>query len=115
MVGPVTDSNFMREATHAQNRPTPSATAPGAADRGTNLPPYQRVVALQEAVERLIRGSLPANSKLSIEENKKAGTYIYRAVDNDSGEVLRQWPVEEFVQLREALREMEGLLLDVKA
>lgn len=114
MVGPVTDSAIAREASYNQSRPPTAPPVPGAADPSTGLPPYQRVVALQSAVEKLIRNSLPANSRLSIEEDKEAGTYVYRALDNTSGEILRQWPVEEFVRLREALREMEGMLLDVK-
>jgi len=60
----------------------------------------------------LIRRSLPSNSKLQIEQDEETGTFIYHSVDPDTGEVLRQWPSEQLLKLREHLSEMEGVLFD---
>ena len=56
--------------------------------------------------------AFPSNTKLQIEHNKETGTFIYRSIDPETGEVVRQWPPEQLLELREHLAEMEGLLLD---
>ena len=61
---------------------------------------------------KLIKKSLPPNSKLQITQDESTGTYVYRSIDRDTGEVLKQWPSEQLLALREYLKEMEGMLLD---
>lgn len=52
-----------------------------------------------EAVQR----ALGANTRLSIARNEAAGIFVYRAIDRDTGEVIQEWPPEQFVRLVEAL------------
>ena len=90
----------------------PSPTLPGAINTSTNLSPEQRIEVLQEAVAKLIKKSLPPNSKLQIVQDKITGTFIYRSLDPDTGEVITQWPSEKMLELRDYLKEMEGVLVD---
>jgi flagellar protein FlaG len=114
MVEPIsnTPNPNPREPSANPSRPQASPTLPGAINTSTNLTPEQRVEVLQEAVAKLIKKSLPANSKLQIEQDKITGTFIYRAVDPDTGEVISQWPSEKMLELRDFLAQMEGVLVD---
>ena len=115
MVDPISNTSNPRELGSNPNRPQASSALPGAQDPATNLPPDQRVETLQAAVEKLIKKSLPANSKLQVEQDKTTGTFIYRSIDPDTGEVIRQWPPEQLLELHDHLKTMEGMLVDTKA
>jgi uncharacterized FlaG/YvyC family protein len=114
MVEPIsnTPNPNPREPSANPTRPQASASIPGAVNPSTNLTPEQRVEVLQEAVAKLIKKSLPPNSKLQIEQDKTSGTFIYRSIDPDTGEVLSQWPSEKLLELRDYLAQMGGVLLD---
>jgi len=112
MVDPISNATNTRELGFSQNRPQATPPLPGAPDPATNLPPDQRVDVLQAAVEKLIKKSLPPNSKLQILQDKNTGTFVYRSIDPDTGEVIKQWPPEKLLELREDLKTMEGMLID---
>ena len=114
MVDPISNASNSREIGQTQGRPQPSPTSPATPDPATSLGPDQRVLVLEALIEKLIKKSLPSNSKLRIERNNKTGSYIYRAVDPETGEVISQYPPEELVKLRDYLAEMAGLLVDKK-
>src|SRR5262245_146657 len=101
MVDPISNAPNSREIGTSQSRPQASPAHPGALHPASNLAPDQRVGELHAAVEKLIRKVLPGNSKLQIEQDKETGTFIYRSIDRDTGEIIRQWPPEELVKLRE--------------
>jgi flagellar protein FlaG len=44
----------------------------------------------------------PADLRLVIEEDEKAGCFVYKTVDRRTGKVIQQLPREELVKLREA-------------
>jgi uncharacterized FlaG/YvyC family protein len=112
MIDPVSSAATPREVSATQNRAQLQPPVPGVPDPVTNLTADQRVAALQGAVEKLIRKSLPPNSKLQIDQDKSSGTFIYRSVNPETGEIIRQWPPEKLLELRDYLREMEGMLVD---
>jgi uncharacterized FlaG/YvyC family protein len=112
MVDPISNASNTREIGVGLSRQQSSPASPALPNPATNLIRGQRVEVLEEAVEKLIRRSLPSNSKLQIEQDKETGTFIYRSVDPESGEVLRQWPSEQMLNLRESLTEFEGLFFD---
>jgi len=114
MVDPISNAPNPREIGQTTARPQPPASSPAASDPTTNLGPDQRVLVLQEAMEKLIKKSLPSNTKLRIDHDKETGTYIYRAIDPETGQVISQYPPEQIVKLREYLAEMEGMLVDKK-
>lgn len=45
-----------------------------------------------------IQRAVGANTDLSISRNDQIGTYIYRAIDRATGEVIREWPPVQFAQ-----------------
>ena len=112
MADPISNVSNPRELGINLIRPQASTAVPGKPTLDTNLQPDQRVEVLQGAVEKLIKKSLPSNSKLQIEQDKATGTYIYRSIDPDTGEVIQQWPPEKLLELRDFLKEMEGVLVD---
>jgi len=114
MVDPISNTSGARDLASSQTRLPASTATPGAANPATNLAPDQRVEVLQGAVEKLIKKSLPTNSKLQIERDKSTGTFIYRSIDPDTGEVIRQWPSEKLLELHDSLKEMEGMLVDTQ-
>ena len=99
MVDPISNAGNVREIGTSQSRPQASPMLPGALNPASNLAPDQRVAEAQAteekpvkknrrndpkelhaAVEKLIKKTLPGNSKLQIEQDKKTGTFIYRSV-----------------------------------
>ena len=114
MVDPISNAPNPREVGANPTRPQASPAAVGAVNPATNLSPEQRVEVLQATVEKLIKKSLPGNSKLQIERDKTTGTFIYRSIDADTGQVIKQWPSEQLLALREYLTQMEGMLVDKK-
>jgi flagellar protein FlaG len=112
MVDPISTASSSREIGVGLSRQQPSPASPALPNPATNLSRGQRVEILEQAVEKLIRRSLPTNSRLQIEQDRDTGTFIYRSVDPETGEILRQWPPEQLLKLRESLTEIEGLLFD---
>ena len=112
MVDPISNAGNSREIGVGQSRQQTSPSSPTLPNPETHLTRSQRVEVLEAAVEKLIRRSLPSNSKLQIEQDKETGTFIYRSVDPETGEILRQWPSEQLLKLREHLAEMQGMLFD---
>jgi flagellar protein FlaG len=112
MVDPISNTPGAIDFTSSQNRAQPSPTTAGAAAPVTNLAPFQRIEALQGAVEKLIKKSLPSNSRLQIEQDKNTGTFIYRSINPETGEVIQQWPSEKLLEMRDFLKELDGVLLD---
>src|SRR5258706_16247258 len=112
MVEPISNTPNPRDPGSNPSRPQASPTLPGAVNTATNLTPEQRVEVLQESVAKLIKKALPSNSKLQIEQDKTSGTFVYRSVDPDTGEIISQWPPEKLIELRQYLKEMEGVLVD---
>jgi uncharacterized FlaG/YvyC family protein len=112
MVSLISDAKYLREMQTSQNRPQISSASPASNNPETNLPQDKRVMALQETLDRLVRGALPSDAKLQIEQDKDTGTFIYRSINPETGEVIQQWPPEDLLRLRASLRELEGMLVD---
>jgi flagellar protein FlaG len=56
----------------------------------------------------------PADLRLVIEEDKAAGTFVYKTVDWRTGEVVQQLPREQVLRLREAQNYAAGQVLATK-
>ncbi len=69
-----------------------------------------------EMIEAM-RAEINANSRsrLQIERAENAGRFIYRILDPATGETVRQWPPEKYVELVAYLRGREGGILDKRA
>lgn len=64
-----------------------------------------------QAIEKYVPRDLP-NTQLKIHHDDKTGLFVYKAVDRDSGEVMRQYPADEILRLITFYREREGLVVD---
>lgn len=57
----------------------------------------RRADRMQDA-RAIIERALGANTKLSISRDGASPTFVYRAIDVDTGEVVREWPPAEFAE-----------------
>ncbi len=48
----------------------------------------------REMVRGILERAVCANTRLSITRGDSAGAYVYRAIDVDSGDIVREWPPE---------------------
>lgn len=54
------------------------------------------------------------NVRLSISFEKSIGRFIYRGIDPETGEVVREYPPEEVIERMAAIREVVGVAYDAK-
>ena len=52
------------------------------------------------------------NLRLSISYEKSIGRFVYRGVDRQTGEVVREYPPEEVIERIAHLREIAGIAID---
>ena len=57
----------------------------------------------------------PANSRLRVELDEGSGRFIYKSVDAETGEVIRQYPPEQVLRRLAFYRELQGLTVNEKA
>jgi flagellar protein FlaG len=67
------------------------------------------------AVQDQTNVSDPADLRLVIEEDKQAGTFVYKTVDWRTGEVIQQLPREQVLLMRETQGYASGQLLTTNA
>ncbi len=70
------------------------------------------VGALDAALTELgvpLKGNQPY---LRIEQDQESGRFIYKSVDQETGEVVREWPEEEVRRALKALGSLRGALVD---
>jgi uncharacterized FlaG/YvyC family protein len=70
------------------------------------LPSLEKIEEMRAAINASSR------SRLQIERAEEAGRFIYRIFDPATGQVMRQWPPENYVELVAYLRGREGGLVD---
>lgn len=69
---------------------------------------------LEAAIDHLAK-EVFSGSRLAIEKHAGANTFVYRLIDTDTGGVVRQWPTESLLHLREYLRTRQAGVLDQTA
>ncbi len=77
----------------------------------------------REMLRSILEQAVGANTRLSIAKPEGADAFVFRAIDVDSGEIVREWPPAQFVQLLEqngaaqslANEVISGLLIDEQA
>ncbi len=117
--GPQTPLGTQDAARPLVSKTGPAATAP---DRAGSVPPSEdeeadaERAALTAAGKRLAE-ALPdvpdlTRLKLSIERNEDAQSFVYKFLDQETGEVVKQWPLEQAVKLLEFWNERSGLVVD---
>ncbi|XBQ16435.1 MAG: flagellar protein FlaG [Oceanicaulis sp.] len=83
----------------------PEDRAPKPADRSLT----DRIESMREEINATSR------SRLRIDREGEAGRFIYKIVDSETGETMRQWPPEKYLDLVQFLRDQRGGLVDERA
>lgn len=60
------------------------------------------------ATREAIAQAIGANTRLAIIRAESAPIFIYQAIDADTGEVVRQWPMQQFAELLNQIRPGAG-------
>jgi uncharacterized FlaG/YvyC family protein len=68
-----------------------------------------KLTELQELTEQAF---VADDLRLSISFEKSIGRFVYRGVDRETGEVIREYPQEEVVKRIAHLREIAGITVD---
>lgn len=53
--------------------------------------------------------------RLEISQVKSVNGFVYKLVDTKTGDIVRQWPTEQMIQMREYIFEHQIQLVDKKA
>jgi uncharacterized FlaG/YvyC family protein len=96
--------------------PQANAAAKGV-DASERAPAEKKSEARKSAVDTLTDAmkdlKTPSRgARLSIEHDAFVKAFVYRSVDNQTGEVIQQWPGEDALRLRRYLRQLAGLVVD---
>ncbi|MGJ3230581.1 MAG: flagellar protein FlaG [Oceanicaulis sp.] len=95
-------------------RPAPPAKPEAAAEGDASGKEDGRAV-----VERIetMRAKINASSRsrLMIEREGEAGRFVYKILDPQTGETMRQWPPDRYLELVAYLRDQQGGLVDQEA
>ncbi len=68
----------------------------------------------QKFVEQIARQEGLDKGRLVIEKDSDTGRFVHKLVDPDSGDVIRQWPDEEWLSFARQVGGAPGLYLDEK-
>lgn len=75
--------------------------------------PSDDILTAEGEIAKMANGVMSTNGRLSIDQDKDTGDYIYRLVDKDTGEIINQWPREDILRRARVAREqIEGLVVD---
>ena len=87
--------------------------APAPPVQQKQAPPSQQQV--EQALDKVKQVMTAKASALTFTVDDKSGDTIVRVVDSDTGEVIRQIPSKELVEIARALDKMQGMLLKQSA
>lgn len=68
----------------------------------------------KRASEKILSPVNGPDVRLEIKKLEHISGFLYKLVDRQSGEILRQWPTEEMIEMRQYLAEQKIQLLDEK-
>lgn len=111
-------SDSVERGTTPAATPT-NETAPSSAGTGfEDLTPKSAQDPFEQAAE-ILEDFIPEveqipNTRLRIDKDDETGRFVYYSVDDESGEVIRQFPPENILKFLSYYRGLEGLLLDDK-
>lgn len=73
------------------------------------------VAPVEQSPDKTLTGLIPKNTRLSIEHDKATNRYVFKSVDENTGEVLRQYPTEQMLAQIARVRQIAGLTVDTGA
>lgn len=124
MSSPLYDATSVSSSTHTLQGLTPRQqvervldatlpTAGGAFSQAASRQIEQGQESLVEPVQRI--NEVMRHYGVQFDLNEHESQVVTRIIDQDSGEVIRQIPAEEVLQVAERLSEVRGRLLDLEA
>ncbi len=124
MSSPLYDATSVSSSTHTLQGLTPrqqvervlDATLPAAGSALSQAASHQVEQGQQSLVEPVQRiNEVMRHYGVQFDLSEHESQVVTRIVDQDSGEVIRQIPAEEVLQVAERLSEVRGRLLDLEA
>lgn len=128
--GPAADLQPVTPAAPLTRRPPQEGAAPeesepaarAAAGPGAPGSPAAReepaTTALEKTLETILKEVLGedfSSRRLSIAQDEATGRFVYRVIDINTGEVIRQYPPDEILKIVAQIRQASGLVLDANA
>jgi hypothetical protein len=108
MVDIVSNATVATESEASFQRPQNSPPASSASANPADLP--------QTITSNPVTPShATADVQLEISKLDHLNTFVYKLIDKKTGEIVRQWPTEEMVKMREYFAEQQIQLVDQKA
>lgn len=90
--------------------------APAAAALAAISPPEGPASEAVAALERTLRALTPklmnSATRLSIQKDQATGTFVYRAIDRETGDVVHQYPGEDMLAVIRFMREYDGMIVN---
>lgn len=77
--------------------------------------PDDAVQAAEEVLNRAFEKRFPSNQRLSIDRDEVTARFIFKSIDRESGETIKQFPTEEMLRQIARMRDVTGLALKVDA
>lgn len=118
-------NNAVAQQTAGDSAPAPAvvvpstpAPAPAAAQAATPSPTPAQVKAAMDGINKLLK---QGDSGLQFTVDKETNRTVFKLVESETGEVIRQYPTEDMLAIARAIDQMEqqaktqGLLLSQKA
>ena len=107
MVDIVSHANVAAEHDQVLKRPQGSSPA-------SSTPANPAHLSQNSASEAMAPSFGGSDVRLEITKLKDINGFVYKLVDKKSGDVVRQWPTEQMIAMRQYLAEQQIQLLDKK-
>jgi flagellar protein FlaG len=108
-----TESERNADAVTTDPQPDPSVLrAKEESDEGTISAPAAEREAVERLVEEADRELRMTSERLGFQVHEGSGQLLVQVVDRNTGEVIRESPPSEFLDLVVRMREMVGIFLD---
>jgi len=105
------EASLIPPVTKAEKRGEAKVSTQDKQGRASESPGMEKGKA-KELVEEVQSYLEDLNIQLSFDLSEKTEEVVVRVIDRDTGEVIRQIPPENLLDLREKLKELRGVLLD---
>ncbi|MDX2218603.1 MAG: flagellar protein FlaG [Burkholderiales bacterium] len=103
---------------HATGVPAPSWDPPtpgGVAGRLLPDAASKPAPTLDQAISRANAAARDAGKAITFVMDSELNKVVVRVIDGNTNEVIRQMPSEEMVEISKSIRDMQGLLLRIRA
>jgi flagellar protein FlaG len=97
-----------------QRAPAPAGNTVAKEAAGTPSPAAQPVASREkvlEAVAAINRAAKALNNSVQLSLDTDSGDAVVRVIDSETGQLIRQIPSEEALELRRAIERVAGLLI----